>query len=475
MRTDDDWKQVQFNNQTLDSGPASLDHWQSAAPNPPAELPMPRLKPPLFKFLCAFLSFTAIFISPLTFLLTSAEQTLAPEDSGYYLSATTDASESAGMTDTSTENSAPDHTDVPPPELQPSQPDTSTIVDETLSQFIEKKTGRNSQPDAISALTQPATKPPAIVTEPTCAPYVPTNPTSNPTSNIPVTTTQQPSTASQIKSLVFTAYGYGHGVGMSQYGAIAMAKKGKAYSDILLHYYPGCALAIDATSPPASVLFVGKGYSLTDYLARTVEAEIGRGTDAEAFKAQVVASYNFARRKNFENLNTADQSFSNRIPAETSLRNVRSVLNMENDDSTPRPFMLTFNGEVVFAPFFSSCAGKTTDVTSVWGGSIADYPHLKGSIISPEVVSVIEKSFTLEEFKAHVETYNAKYPSKAITLGSNPKNWLTILSHDAAVNKDIGYIKTIRVGNRVISGNAFRHDVMGLSIRSHCFTLAYIN
>ena len=34
-----------------------------------------------------------------------------------------------------------------------------------------------------------------------------------------------------------TTNGYGHGVGMSQYGANEMAKKGYGYEDILKHYY----------------------------------------------------------------------------------------------------------------------------------------------------------------------------------------------------------------------------------------------
>ena len=36
--------------------------------------------------------------------------------------------------------------------------------------------------------------------------------------------------------------GYGHGVGMSQYGAEGMAKKGYSYKDILSHYYSGTVL-----------------------------------------------------------------------------------------------------------------------------------------------------------------------------------------------------------------------------------------
>lgn len=39
-----------------------------------------------------------------------------------------------------------------------------------------------------------------------------------------------------------TTTGYGHGVGMSQYGARAMALDGSTYQEILLHYYPGCSV-----------------------------------------------------------------------------------------------------------------------------------------------------------------------------------------------------------------------------------------
>ncbi len=41
---------------------------------------------------------------------------------------------------------------------------------------------------------------------------------------------------------VFTVHGYGHGVGMSQYGANTMAESGADYRDILSHYYPGTFL-----------------------------------------------------------------------------------------------------------------------------------------------------------------------------------------------------------------------------------------
>lgn len=40
-------------------------------------------------------------------------------------------------------------------------------------------------------------------------------------------------------SITFHVTGYGHGVGMSQYGANAMAKSGSSYTDILEHYFTG--------------------------------------------------------------------------------------------------------------------------------------------------------------------------------------------------------------------------------------------
>ena len=44
------------------------------------------------------------------------------------------------------------------------------------------------------------------------------------------------------ESIVFSVFGYGHGVGMSQYGANCMAKNGSSYEEILLHYYKGCTI-----------------------------------------------------------------------------------------------------------------------------------------------------------------------------------------------------------------------------------------
>ncbi len=43
--------------------------------------------------------------------------------------------------------------------------------------------------------------------------------------------------------ILFTVTGYGHGVGMSQYGANALAKQGKSFEEILTWYYTGTTVA----------------------------------------------------------------------------------------------------------------------------------------------------------------------------------------------------------------------------------------
>ncbi|NLZ93184.1 MAG: stage II sporulation protein D [Firmicutes bacterium] len=44
------------------------------------------------------------------------------------------------------------------------------------------------------------------------------------------------------KKITFTAKGYGHGVGLCQYGANGLAKQGKTYTEIIEHYYTGVAV-----------------------------------------------------------------------------------------------------------------------------------------------------------------------------------------------------------------------------------------
>lgn len=55
--------------------------------------------------------------------------------------------------------------------------------------------------------------------------------------------------------LIFTTKGFGHGIGMSQYGANGMASEGKSYEEIINHYYPGVNISSLDESSDAHFVF----------------------------------------------------------------------------------------------------------------------------------------------------------------------------------------------------------------------------
>src|SRR4051812_36808571 len=57
--------------------------------------------------------------------------------------------------------------------------------------------------------------------------------------------------------LVIRGAGFGHGIGMSQYGAYGLSLQGVPYQQILARYYTGTALAQVAAEPEVRVLLQG--------------------------------------------------------------------------------------------------------------------------------------------------------------------------------------------------------------------------
>src|SRR6266508_1911472 len=60
--------------------------------------------------------------------------------------------------------------------------------------------------------------------------------------------------AAQANQFLITGHGWGHGVGMSQYGAEGLAIHGWDFRRILAHYYPGTRLERQRRSPRVRVL-----------------------------------------------------------------------------------------------------------------------------------------------------------------------------------------------------------------------------
>ena len=304
-----------------------------------------------------------------------------------------------------------------------------------------------------------------ITTKPTTRPSTTEKTTVKPTQKPTETTTRHSS--SKTGTFVFTVYGYGHGVGMSQNGASEYARRGWTYKQILLHYYnnPGISLVKDSNLP-STVTYNGKSYSLAEYLGKTAYAEVGPSAPLESIKSQMVAIYTYAKRQNFK-MTTSNHAFRESYAGTSS--------SIENAIKATLGEYLAYYGSPAFTPYFSTAAGKTASSANVWGGSQSSYPYLAGGRTSPE--GDVKRTLTIssEELRKKVEAYNAKVDSsKRITLQSDPSQWIKILEHDSARGSSCGYISSMRIGNQTMRGNAFRLNIMGAAtLRSHCFTFTY--
>lgn len=313
----------------------------------------------------------------------------------------------------------------------------------------------------------------------------PTTTTKKATTTLKPTTTKASTTATTVSGskvestisgsttgvFVFKVYGWGHGVGMSQYGAIQMAKDGKTYKEILTHYYPGTTVKEDSATP-LTIKYGEKDIPIVEYLCRTTFREIGDSAPMEALKAQVATAYTFAKDEGFD-VPKSKHAYSESYEYQgTNIHKAcLAVLGMSSDADTPKANYIDYNGKAAFTCYFASAAGKTASSASVWGGE--GYPYLQGGVSSSEEVMVSDKTITAEEMKKYILSY-AKDNDLEITLSDNPAEWLEIVSHDASMNENLGYVTTMRIGNETVRGNAFRCYVLDFAIKSHCFTFEYI-
>lgn len=312
---------------------------------------------------------------------------------------------------------------------------------------------QSTQPTTEST-SAPSTQPitiPGLPGDDSQFPY-PAEPTATDVTNIP---TSVPF-ASTKGTFTFTVYGYGHGVGMSQNGANYYAGIGKSYLEILAMYYYGATLVLGDTMPE-TVMFGGTQFTLRDYVATAVESEMGSSFNPEALKAQAVAIYTFAKFYNFDV--PATLHAFNKQPSEAAYAATDIVLGQ----------YMTYNGEVIRPYFHSTSAGKTASYNNVFGD--AQLPYLAGGRPSYGDVNATDYcttvTYTSDDLKALI------YSKTNVMLDGDPANWIKILSHDACINANTGYISKIQVGDKVYSGYDFRMKVLGGAIRSHCFTFTY--
>lgn len=342
----------------------------------------------------------------------------------------------------------------------------TTVPPATLAPGVSSNTGI-TQNNPFG--TQPANQTPsanivnANVTEPSAADV-----SATPTAAV------APSTSG---TFTFYVFGYGHGVGMSQTGANHLASLGWSWAEILAHYYYDANTCIvSGEIYPQKITYEGNQYDTREYLARAVEAEMSASFNAEALKAQVVAIYNFARYKNAQSLSsgspifTGDLSSDDHAFLDSSRTPSDSVYAAVDEIMSIGPYIAN-NGTTALTPFHSMSAGKTTSYYNCWGKeSGTNVPYLSGARDSVGDYNDPNFKSTVSISSADIQALATK---QGITLSGDPSTWINILSHDKAVREDIGYVSSIRVGGKTMTGNEFRSTLLGGRIRSHCFAFTY--
>ncbi len=278
--------------------------------------------------------------------------------------------------------------------------------------------------------------------------------------------TTLPSVVSTSGTFTFNVFGYGHGVGMSQEGADYLAKQGWSWAEILAHYYYNAnTVIVTGDEYPKSITYAGSSYNTRDFLASALEAEMGTGMHTEALKAQAVALYTFAKYYSYNiNKDACAVLGSTKTPAATTYAVVDEMMKIA-------PY-ISYGGTCALTPFHAMSAGNTTAYYNVWGKEYsADLPYLSGARKS--YGDYLEDDYSTTYSISSADLKKLIKDNTGIEVTGDPATWLTILSHDGAVDGNIGYVSSINVGGKIMTGNDFRIKVMEGRLRSHCFIITY--
>jgi SpoIID/LytB domain protein len=177
-------------------------------------------------------------------------------------------------------------------------------------------------------------------------------------------------------TLVIQGAGDGHGVGMSQDGALGYARRGWSYQAILAHYYTGTTLGTAPAKAVVRVLVSNKviRLPLERYVRGVVSAEMPASWPLAALEAQAVASRTYALTAHaggsrFDVYSDTRSQVYMGVAAETAQTNQAIA-------ATAGQIVL-YAGQPATTYFFASSGGKTENIENAFIGA-APQPWLHG-------------------------------------------------------------------------------------------------
>jgi stage II sporulation protein D len=182
--------------------------------------------------------------------------------------------------------------------------------------------------------------------------------------------------AARASTLVIAGAGDGHGVGMSQDGALGYAEHGWSYEAILAHYYTGTAIGQAPAGTNVRVLMGGKVHTvaLETYVRGVVSAEVPAGWPQAALEAQAVASRTYALTAHaggtrFDVYSDTRSQVYRGVAAETPQTDAAIAATAGQ--------VVTYEGLPAITYFFASSGGRTEDVQYAFPGAQPE-PWLRG-------------------------------------------------------------------------------------------------
>ncbi len=177
-------------------------------------------------------------------------------------------------------------------------------------------------------------------------------------------------------TLVIDGAGDGHGVGMSQEGALGYAEHGWSYNAILAHYYTGTALGQAPAGTMVKVLIGNrvKTLPLESYVRGVVAAEMPASWPLAALEAQAVASRTYAI--------TADAGGSrfdvySDTRSQVYLGKAAETAATNGAIAATAGQVVTYGGAPAITYYFASSGGHTEAVQDAFPGAAAQ-PWLVG-------------------------------------------------------------------------------------------------
>jgi stage II sporulation protein D len=174
-------------------------------------------------------------------------------------------------------------------------------------------------------------------------------------------------------TLVITGAGDGHGVGMSQDGALGYAQHGWTDQAILAHYYTGTAIG---QAPPDAIVRVLVGAKvqkvpLERYVRGVVSAEMPSSWPLAALQAQAIASRTYALTAHAGDRSKIGQQFDVYSDTRSQMYLGAAAETAQTNAAVAATAgqIVTYEGRPAITYFYASSGGFTEDVQNAWPGS----------------------------------------------------------------------------------------------------------